>query len=74
MLDVTLQNTANLCSAYSIVVSILNDVFVWHGRGSSEPERAAMVSYARELASPDAEISEYEEGAENVSGAVRYWF
>ncbi|KAJ7251553.1 hypothetical protein B0H12DRAFT_1234182 [Mycena haematopus] len=36
----------NLCSGFSYCVSILNTVYVWHGRGSTPVERDAAMDYA----------------------------
>ncbi|KAF8210398.1 hypothetical protein K438DRAFT_1809615 [Mycena galopus ATCC 62051] len=46
----------NLCSGFSYCVSILNTVYVWHGRGSPPVERTAAMDYAKTLASNPDEI------------------
>jgi len=55
----------NLCSAYSYVVSILDTVYVWHGRGSCEDERHVALAYAQSLGSTAENIVEFEEGTED---------
>ncbi|KAJ6499178.1 hypothetical protein C8R45DRAFT_1126495 [Mycena sanguinolenta] len=47
----------NLCSGFSYCVSILNSVYVWHGRGSTPSERDAAMDYAKTLTpNPDVLI------------------
>ncbi|KAF8507458.1 hypothetical protein BU17DRAFT_57402 [Hysterangium stoloniferum] len=55
----------NLCSAYSYVVSILDALYVWHGRGSSEDERHVALAYAQSLSSTAQNVVEFEEGTED---------
>ncbi|CAD6939228.1 unnamed protein product, partial [Tilletia laevis] len=38
--------TSCLCSSQSAVASLLNDVFIWHGRGSAPTQRAAAERFA----------------------------
>ncbi|KAF9263290.1 hypothetical protein L218DRAFT_973111 [Marasmius fiardii PR-910] len=42
-------NIKNLCSGFSCCLSILDTVYVWHGRGSTVTEREAALAYARKL-------------------------
>ncbi|CAA7259079.1 unnamed protein product [Cyclocybe aegerita] len=42
-------NVKNLCSAFSFCITILDSVYVWHGRGSSAQERKAAFQYANAL-------------------------
>ncbi|KAJ3514326.1 hypothetical protein NLJ89_g2435 [Agrocybe chaxingu] len=42
-------NVKNLCSAFSFCVTILDSVYVWHGRGSSAQERKSAFQYANAL-------------------------
>lgn len=63
------QERSSLSSAYSFVASIFEDIFVWHGRGSTDFDRAAAVAYAQSLASsatdlPQRKVAELEEGQE----------
>ena len=51
------------------MASIFEDIFVWHGRGSTDSDRAAAVAYAQTLASsaidlPLRNVAELEEGQE----------
>lgn len=47
--EVTVE-PASVCSAFSYVLSVLDNVVVWHGKGSSAIERQAALSYARDVA------------------------
>ena len=38
-----------VCSGYAYVMSILGNLIVWHGRGSSSVEHAAALSYAKSI-------------------------
>jgi hypothetical protein len=51
----------NLCSAFSYCLTILDTIYVWHGRGSTPAEREAATAYARSLA-PSGNIVELVEG------------
>ncbi|KAG6842159.1 hypothetical protein C0991_001652 [Blastosporella zonata] len=53
-------NVKNLCSGYSYCVSILDSVYVWHGRGSTPLERKAALEYGHSLttAVPPIELTE----------------
>jgi len=46
-------SAVNLCSAYSYVVTFLDTVYVWHGRGSMQDERTAALSYAQSFATAE---------------------
>ena len=60
---------AALCSGYSYIASVFEDLFVWHGVGSTQRERNAAVHFAMELAqdsdSGTRDVSEVEEGHES---------
>ncbi|KAK7005621.1 hypothetical protein R3P38DRAFT_3038596 [Favolaschia claudopus] len=47
----------NLCSGFSYCVTILNSVYVWHGRGSTPVERKAALDYATSLTSDPDEVT-----------------
>ncbi|CAK5281754.1 unnamed protein product [Mycena citricolor] len=51
----------NICSGFSYCVSILETVYVWHGRGSTPPERTAAEAYGKTLTADGAEILILEE-------------
>lgn len=44
-----LQHCESLCSAYTYVASVFQDLFIWYGRGSLESERKAAKSFVTEL-------------------------
>ncbi|CAD7060115.1 unnamed protein product, partial [Tilletia caries] len=46
MIDQVPLATSCLCSSQSAVASLLNDVFIWHGRGSAPTQRAAAERFA----------------------------
>ncbi|CAE6402398.1 unnamed protein product [Rhizoctonia solani] len=56
---------SNLCSAYSYCVTVLDAVYVWHGRGATQAEHEATAAYARTIAGPEKEIEEFDEGKED---------
>ncbi|KAF8678401.1 gelsolin repeat protein [Rhizoctonia solani] len=58
-------HVSNLCSAYSYCITVLDAVYVWYGRGATQPEREAAAAYGRMVAGPEKEIEEYEEGKED---------
>ncbi|CAE7094479.1 unnamed protein product [Rhizoctonia solani] len=58
-------HVSNLCSAYSYCVTVLDAVYVWHGRGATQPEREATAAYGRMITGPEKEIEEFEEGKED---------
>lgn len=41
---------SSLCSAYSYIASVYQDLFVWYGRGTSDEESRIALQYAEELA------------------------
>lgn len=59
--------TSKLCSAQSFVISVISDVFVWHGKGALKSVRAAASKFARSLRDPSLEssLTEYDEGQED---------
>ena len=59
------QAISNLCSAYSYCLSVLDALYVWHGRGSSEDERRVASAYAQSLKTESTNVEEFEEGAED---------
>ncbi|CEL60808.1 hypothetical protein RSOLAG1IB_04047 [Rhizoctonia solani AG-1 IB] len=58
-------HVSNLCSAYSYCVTVLDAVYVWYGRGTTQYEREAAAAYGRMIAGPEKEIDEYDEGKED---------
>ena len=46
--EVELQ-ASSLCSAYSYIASVFQDLFVWYGRGTSDEESIIALQYAEEL-------------------------
>jgi len=55
----------NLCSAYSYVATLLNSIYVFHGKGATSVERSEAVNYALSLASEGTPPAEFEEGNED---------
>lgn len=47
--EVELQ-AASLCSGFSYIASVFQDLFVWYGRGSPDSECRVALQYAEELA------------------------
>lgn len=60
----TTQSIKNLCSGFSYCLTILDNIYVWHGRGSVNQERHAARAYAESLSQSEngANIVEYVEG------------
>jgi hypothetical protein len=56
------QNVRNLCSGFSYCLSILDTLYVWHGRGSLADERRAALAYAQNLAKTGTSIIELTDG------------
>lgn len=54
--EVELQGSS-LCSAYSYIASVFQDLFVWYGRGTPDEESRIALQYAEELskAGPDSQ-------------------
>ncbi|KAH9910540.1 uncharacterized protein B0H18DRAFT_1129871 [Fomitopsis serialis] len=61
----------NLCSAFSYCLSLLGSLYVWHGCGSADAERAAACEYARALAS-SASVIELVEGESDADDEM-FW-
>ncbi|KAF8586696.1 hypothetical protein K439DRAFT_1659511 [Ramaria rubella] len=57
-------NISNLCSAFSFCLSVLDTLYVWHGRGATEDERRVASAYGESLTT-SKDIMEFEEGAED---------
>lgn len=55
----------NICSAFSYCLAILDALFVWYGRGSTEAERQAALTYATSIKAEGVSPVEVEEGAED---------
>ncbi|EIN11515.1 hypothetical protein PUNSTDRAFT_83145 [Punctularia strigosozonata HHB-11173 SS5] len=55
----------NLCSAFSYCLTILDNVYVWHGRGARGEEREAAAAYARSLANDQKAVSVLTEGVDD---------
>ncbi|KAH7915180.1 hypothetical protein BJ138DRAFT_1142208 [Hygrophoropsis aurantiaca] len=62
----------NLCSGFSYCISILNNIYVWHGCGSTPKERQAALAYARGFAAKGATMIELVEG-ENDADDGMFW-
>ncbi|KLO19554.1 hypothetical protein SCHPADRAFT_935342 [Schizopora paradoxa] len=59
-------SVSNLCSGFSFCISVLDSLWVWHGRGASQPERSAALAYAKSLNSgTEKKIEEVNEGEED---------
>ena len=58
------QEIGNLCSAFSYCVSVLDALYVWHGRGANQIEREAASTYAKKLATDSVTCTEFDEGNE----------
>ncbi|KAL4260612.1 Gelsolin-like domain-containing protein [Pleurotus pulmonarius] len=55
-------NVKSLCSGFSYCLSILDTLYVWHGRGSPPKERQAALDYAHRLSSDPDNIHGLVEG------------
>lgn len=66
--EVELQ-ASSLCSAYSYIASVFQDLFVWYGRGTPDEESRVALQYAEELAKatpgPKRKVAHMLEGAES---------
>lgn len=62
----------NLCSGYSYCVSILDQIYVWHGCGSTPKERNAARDYAQASAVKGTSITELREGDNDVNDEM-FW-
>ena len=56
---------SSLCSGFSFCISLLDKIWVWHGRGSVVSQREAAMKYARALLIDAKSIVEMEEGKED---------
>ncbi|KAL9935857.1 hypothetical protein V8E36_005434 [Tilletia maclaganii] len=66
VIDQVAVATSCLCSSQSAVASLLNDVFVWHGRGSSTQQRQSAERFATTLTGGDpSRLRCSEEGRED---------
>ncbi|KAE8222668.1 hypothetical protein CF319_g4179 [Tilletia indica] len=67
MIDQVALATSYLCSSQSVVASLLNDVFVWHGKGSTAAQRQSAEHFAiASLAGGDvSRLQRNEEGSED---------
>ncbi|KAG1900621.1 uncharacterized protein F5891DRAFT_951765 [Suillus fuscotomentosus] len=68
-LDLSIRN---LCSGYSYCVSILDQIYVWHGCGSTPKERNAARDYAQVSAAKGTSIKELREGDNDVDDEM-FW-
>ncbi|KIK67282.1 hypothetical protein GYMLUDRAFT_1019883 [Collybiopsis luxurians FD-317 M1] len=59
----------NLCSGFSYCLSVLDTVYVWHGRGSVASEQRAALNYGRKLSGND--VVELHEG--QSEGDEMFW-
>ncbi|KAG9012779.1 hypothetical protein FRB93_001333 [Tulasnella sp. JGI-2019a] len=55
----------NLCSAFSYVATLLNTIYVFHGKGATDRERSEASKYANSLLSDGTSPKEFEEGEED---------
>nr|GAT56816.1 predicted protein [Mycena chlorophos] len=65
-------DTKNVCSGFSYCVSILDMVYVWHGRGSPADEREAALEYGKTLTSNPEAVVVLLEG-ENDDDDEMFW-
>ncbi|KAH0827451.1 hypothetical protein J3R83DRAFT_4139 [Lanmaoa asiatica] len=65
-------NIRNLCSGYSYCISILDNIYVWHGCGSVAAERTAALRYAQDMAAKGTLVKELMEG-ENDGDDEMFW-
>ncbi|KAG2129838.1 uncharacterized protein EDB93DRAFT_1095220, partial [Suillus bovinus] len=72
LIDQVNLNIRNLCSGYSYCVSILDQIFVWHGCGSTPNERNAARDYAQVSAVRGTSITELREGDNDVHDEM-FW-
>ncbi|KAK4052397.1 hypothetical protein OIV83_002199 [Microbotryomycetes sp. JL201] len=56
-------SSANLCSGFCAVLSIVGEVYAWRGAGSSSAERQAALEFAESIAD-GRQVSELKEGSE----------
>ena len=59
------KSISNLCSAFSYVIVVLGQVYVWHGRGSLPTEQSQAMSYAAFISADSLPVTELNEGAED---------
>lgn len=62
----------NLCSGYSYCISILDQIYVWHGCGSTPKERNAAQDYAQASAVKGTSVTELREGDNDVDDEM-FW-
>ncbi|KAG9316307.1 hypothetical protein JVU11DRAFT_2338 [Chiua virens] len=62
----------NLCSGYSYCITILDNIYVWHGCGSVSAERDAALRYAQGMAATGTLVKELVEG-ENDGDDEMFW-
>ncbi|KIL68846.1 hypothetical protein M378DRAFT_8282 [Amanita muscaria Koide BX008] len=55
-----------LCSGFSYCISILNTIYVWYGRGSTQAERQAALQYARSCSLEGQQPLELHEGEDDI--------
>lgn len=67
-----LQSIRNLCSAFSYCLTLLDTLYVWHGCGSLDTERAVARDYAKALASPSSNVVELIEGQSDADDEM-FW-
>ncbi|KAG1766953.1 hypothetical protein EDD22DRAFT_950281 [Suillus occidentalis] len=65
-------NIRNLCSGYSYCVSIIDQIYVWYGCGSTTKERNAARDYAQACAVKGTSITELREG-DNDGDDEMFW-
>ncbi|CCM06207.1 uncharacterized protein FIBRA_08451 [Fibroporia radiculosa] len=67
-LDLSIKN---LCSAFSYCLSLLDTLYIWHGVGSSESERAVAREYVATITVPSSTVIELKEGEND--GDEMFW-
>lgn len=72
LISSTQQSIRNLCSGYSYCISILDNIYVWHGCGSVAAERAAALRYAQGMAAKGTSVKELVEG-QNDGDDEMFW-
>lgn len=55
-----------MCSAFSYCLNILDTVYIWHGCGSTEPERQAAVQYSSRITKGSSQAIQLHEGDDDA--------
>ncbi|EGO00036.1 hypothetical protein SERLA73DRAFT_180416 [Serpula lacrymans var. lacrymans S7.3] len=62
MIDEVDLNLKSLCSGFSFCLTVLDNIYVWYGRGSRADERKAAMEYAQRFAAKGSTVIELSEG------------